>query len=145
MSETPVVVPDYLPAELQQAYGQQARHQVTARRHSSDAPPRPHHDGGPLGWLTIAQLPLVAAALAVALLGLTAMTVVWAWLATTHDPMWWAYTGVGAALLGVTAVATGAVGHRSRVLRSAEAGSEAGRAETRPARSATYEIAMDAR
>lgn len=114
MTDEPVTIPDFLPLELEEEHLVQAREQVHGSHHlraQLDGPaqrPANAHDphdrfAGRLSWISASDLPLVLAAAVMGLLGLTALTTWWSWLAMTGDAMWWGFTGVGAVLLGALA------------------------------------------
>lgn len=129
MTDEPATVPDFLPAELQQQHLAAARQQVHHSRGVADGPaaspatPDPDRPGrrarsphGDLSWLSSYEIPLATAATVIGLVGLAGLTTWWSWLALTADPVWWAFTGMGAALLGVLAWATVALQtHRRRL------------------------------
>lgn len=95
MTDHDVPVPDFVPVALQQAYRAQARQRVLASRRARQ-PARPHGRFTAACALT-GHRPVVAAAV-LGLLGLLALTSLWAWLAATRDPLWWWYATGGLAL-----------------------------------------------
>jgi hypothetical protein len=104
MPDEPATTPDFLPDELQNEHLAGAREQVR-RSHpgrvrpggvaAADEPPAP----GRLSWLSGSELALAIAASVLGLVGMTALTTWWSWLAVTNDPMWWGFTGAGAVVL----------------------------------------------
>lgn len=130
MTDEPVTVPDFVPTSIEEPYREMARQQVRDSRSPRPVPPAPHpvapRDAAIqtrataqevtaarstprwLDRLSGAQVALATAAAIVGLLGATALTTFWAWLAMSGNPMWWGFTAVGFALsLGLAlAVAT---------------------------------------
>lgn len=114
--QQPVHLPDFVPEDLQQAYGEEARRSVrchTASRFSSgavapstaDARParrvprtRPASDTG-----ADRRLDLIAALL-IALPGAVLLSALWAWLAVTTDHLIWWFPATGG-LVTVAALA----------------------------------------
>lgn len=139
MTDESITIPDFLPLELEDEHLTHAREQVQQSRqsHRQRAKARPrasddaapvvggHARGGPVSWLSSAEIPLVAAATVIGLLGLSALTTWWSWLAVTHDPMWWGFTAVGGLLLGLLAWVTVTVQlHRRRLVSRDQADDE---------------------
>lgn len=126
MTDEPITIPDFLPLELEDEHLNDAREQVHQSRHgqqdqveparAADGRPPRAPVAGPLGWLSGSEIPLVTVAIAIGLVGVSALTTWWSWLAMTHDPMWWGFTALGGVLLGVLVWATVAVqAHRRRL------------------------------
>lgn len=117
MTDDSVTVPDFVPSNLEAQYQQTARQQVRDSRSLLSVPPPPQpvmpQDAAVqtrataqevtaarassrwLDRLSGAQIALATAAAVVGLLGLTALTTFWAWLAMNGDPMWWGFTAMG--------------------------------------------------
>lgn len=96
--QQPIHLPDYVPDDLQQAHGAEARCRVAEarRRVAEQAVPR----SGPRTARTD-----FAAAVLVALPGTILLSVLWAWLAiTTSDLIWWAPTVGGTTTAAVLAL-----------------------------------------
>lgn len=87
--QKPIHLPDFIPDDLQQAHGAEARCRVAeARRRIAQQP-------APRSRPRTARTDFVAAVL-VALPGTILLSVLWAWLAiTTSDLIWWAPTAGG--------------------------------------------------
>lgn len=105
--QQPVHLPDFIPEDLQQAYGEDARRSVschTASRSPGAAGVPPA--SGP--WPTSAESIRsrrhrqdLTAAVIIALPGAVLLSVLWAWLAVTTDDLIWWFPAVG----GLTTVA----------------------------------------
>lgn len=97
--QQPIHLPDFIPDDLQQAHGAEARCRVAEARR------RPVQQPAPRSGPHTARTDLVAALL-VALPGTILLSVLWAWLAiTTSDLIWWAPTVGGATVAAVLALA----------------------------------------
>lgn len=142
MSNDPVTIPDFLPTSFQ-ADVDEVRRQVEnshLERHEADmaaadgdSEPRRVRARAPRRAPRVAgsDVPVVTGAALIALIGVAGLTGVWAWLATTHDPMWWSFTAGGAVVFAGLAVLVGALLRRGRMLITG-ARSEHGREEPAP-------------
>lgn len=136
MTDDPVTVPDFVPASIEDQHQEMARQQVRDSRSPRPAPPAPDPvapqeaavrtratapeapevpevtETRPsprwLDRLSGAEVALATAGAIVGLLGVTALTTFWAWLAMSGDATWWGFAAVGFVLsLGLAlAVAT---------------------------------------
>lgn len=130
MTDDPVTVPDFVPTSIDEQHRETARQQVRESRSPQPVPATPPPEAPQdaavgrrattqkdaaarsiprwLDRLSGAEVALATAATIVGLVGVTALTTFWAWLAMSGDPIWWAFTGVGFVLsLGLAlAVAT---------------------------------------
>lgn len=109
--------PDFVPTDMLAEHLDAARAQVAARRlPPTQAPMRvarpPVAPAQPLAvaparstagpWATSRHLHVPLAAV-LALMGVMVLTCLWAWLASTHDPVWWWFTAIGGTLTACTA------------------------------------------
>lgn len=69
-----------------------------------------------LDQLSGAQVAVAIAAAIVGMLGVTALTTFWAWLAMSGDPMWWVFTAIGFALSLGLALTVTALNQRAQKL-----------------------------
>lgn len=119
MTDDPVTVPDFVPTSLDEQHRETARQQVRESRSPQPVPATPPPEAPQdaaaarstprwLDRLSGAEVALATAATIVGLVGVTALTTFWAWLAMSGDPIWWAFTAIGFVLsLGLAlAVAT---------------------------------------
>lgn len=129
MSNDPVTIPDFLPTSFQ-ADVDEARQQVQdshLERHEAemaktgDSKPRraSARSRSRMPWMAASQVPIVTGATLIGLIGVAALTGMWAWLATTHDPIWWSFTAGGGVVFVGLAVLLGALIRRSRTLVTA--------------------------
>lgn len=129
MSNDPVTIPDFLPASFQ-ADVDEARQQVQdahLERHEAEmatnGDSKPRRAGArrrsPMSWVAASEVPIVTGATLIGLIGVAALTGMWAWLATTHDPIWWSFSAGGAVVFAGLAVLLGALIRRSRTLVTA--------------------------
>lgn len=87
--QQPIHLPDFIPDDLQQAHGAEARCRVAEARHRAAQQPAPSSRP------RTAREDFVAAVL-VAVPGTVLLSVLWAWLAiTTSDFIWWVPTAGG--------------------------------------------------
>lgn len=87
--QQPIHLPDFIPDDLLQAHGAEARCRVAEARHRVAQQPMPHSRP------RTTRTEFVAAVL-VALPGIILLSVLWAWLAiTTSDLIWWGPTAGG--------------------------------------------------
>lgn len=127
MSNDPVTIPDFLPASFQTDVDE-ARRQVEdshlqryeAELAAADGDSKPRgvvarvRNRAP--WVAASDVPVVTGATLIALIGVAGLMGVWAWLATTHDPMWWSFTAGGAVVFAGLGVLFGALLRRGRTL-----------------------------
>lgn len=148
MTDDPVTVPDFVPTSIDEQHREMARQQVHDSRSPrpvpamprpeapQDAAVRPHATAQEataqeataarstprwLDRLSGAEVALATAAAIVGLLGLTALTTFWAWLAMSGDPMWWAFTAVGFVLSLALALVVATLNQHAQKLTSAAA------------------------
>ncbi len=140
MTDDPVTVPDFVPTSIEEQHQEMARQQVRDSRSPRSAPPAPHPEpqdaavqtrataqevtgtrSNPrwLDQLSGSEVGLATAAIVVGLLGVTALTVFWTWLAMSEDPMWWWFTPVGAGLSVALAIAAVALNQYRQKLTAA--------------------------
>lgn len=149
MPDEPTAVPDFLPASIEDEHVEAAREQVHQSHALQPTPPalrpddaavRPHsaadESSGPpracrwLAELSGEEIGLATAATVVGLMGATALTIFWTWLAMTEDPMWWWFTWVGSGLILASTITTVALNQHGRKLAAATVPSS----DTRPDR-----------
>lgn len=105
--QQPVHLPDFIPEDLQQAYGEDARRSVrchTASRSPVAAAVPPASDSQPASAESVRSRRRrqdLTAAVIIALPGAVLLSVLWAWLAVTTDDLIWWFPAVG----GLTTVA----------------------------------------
>lgn len=119
-------IPDFVPLAWEVEYLEQARLQVLTTCHQRElAWPDPGlqraatngwlatwRTGFPLSWLPTGETTPAAITLLRGWAGLVALTVMWLWLAVTHDVIWWWFTAVQ----GLNDTQTAAVAEESRHL-----------------------------
>lgn len=105
--QQPIHLPDFIPEDLQQAYGEDARRSVrchTASRSPAAVAVPPASDSRPTSAESVKsrrrRLDLTAAVL-IALPGAVLLSALWAWLAVTTDELIWWVPAMG----GLTTVA----------------------------------------
>lgn len=142
MSNDPVTIPDFLPTDFQTDVDE-ARRQVEDSHLQRYEAEMAAADGGStprrvvararnrVPWVAASDVPVVTGATLIALIGIAGLMGVWAWLATTHDPMWWSFTAGGAVVFAGLAVLFGALLRRGRTLITGSQ-SEHGREEPTP-------------
>lgn len=127
MSNDPVTIPDFLPTDFQTEVDE-ARRQVEeshleryeAEMAAADGDSKPRRlvararNRAP--WVAASDVPVVTGATLIALIGVAGLIGVWAWLATTHDPIWWSFAAGGAVVFAGLAVLFGALLRRGRTL-----------------------------
>lgn len=142
MTDDPVTVPDFVPTSIEEQHQAVARQQVRDSRSPRPVPSAPHpvtpqdaavqtratpqEEVTParstprwLDRLSGVEVALATAAAIVGLLGVTALTTFWAWLAMSGDPMWWAFTAVGFVLSLGLALAVAVLNQHAQKLTSA--------------------------
>lgn len=141
MTDDSVTVPDFVPTSLEEQHQETARQQVRDSRSPRPLPPAPHPVAPPdaavqppatdqeattarstprwLDRLSGAQVALATAAAVVGLLGVTALTTFWAWLAMNGDPMWWGFAAMGLVLSLGFALAVAALNQHAQKLTPA--------------------------
>lgn len=141
MTDDPVTVPDFVPTTIEEEHRETARQQVRDSRSPQPVPATPppeapqdaavptqaptqevtaaHSAPRWLDRLSGAEVALATAAAIVGLLGVTALTTFWAWLAMSGDPIWWAFTAAGFVLSLGLALAVATLNQHARKLTSA--------------------------